>query len=187
MALLKTAAHAIDDRVMAKSTTTPTAAVTAMPSLRPSRESDGEFFYGVLKQTMLQFIVQTWGAWDDSRVQQEALEFGASCDGQVIEVDGSRVGILLTRQASDHVYVRLLCIAPEFQRRGIGSLVVNALASRAAVQGQSLRLRVMACNPARVFYDALGFEATEVTPQFVYMQRASQTVECSSSLPRITS
>ena len=96
------------------------------------------------------------------QVQQEALEFGASCDGQVIEADGC-IGILLTRQASDHVYVRLFCIAPEFQRRGIGLLVVNALA-RAAVQGQSLRLRVMACNPARVFYDALYSRRRKVTP-----------------------
>lgn len=144
---------------------------TPVASLRPSADADGEFFYDVVKQTMLPFIVQTWGAWDEVRVRAEASEFSSTEAGEVIEVAGCRVGILLTRPASDHVYVRLLCVLPGFQRRGIGSFVLNTLVSRATKPRQVLRLRVMACNPARSFYERFGFEATDVTPQFVTMER----------------
>jgi len=146
---------------------------SASALLRPSTRADNDFFYDVVEQTMRGFIVGTWGAWDDARVRAESVEFATSAGGQVIHVAGSRAGVLLLREEPDHIYVRLLCLLSATQRRGIGSFVMRNVAERACAKGQALRLRVMSCNPAKMFYQRLGFVVTEATPQFVYLQYAA--------------
>ena len=100
-------------------------------------------------------------------------EFGQSPNAEVIEIGGTRVGILLVRPETTHLYVRLLCLLASVQRTGIGSFVMRRVLATAASRSLPVRLRVVASNPAKTFYEKIGFRVTEATPQFAYMQHAA--------------
>ena len=119
------------------------------------------------------FVISSLGAWDDERVREESVEFGQSPNAEVIEIGGTPVGILLVRPETAHLYVRLLCLLASAQRTGIGSFVMRRVLATAASRSLPVRLRVVASNPAKAFYEKLGFRITEATPQFAYMQHAA--------------
>jgi hypothetical protein len=52
-------------------------------TLRQASVDDAPLFYRVIDQTMREFIVATWGAWDESRVQRESCEDSSSSNAQV--------------------------------------------------------------------------------------------------------
>jgi ribosomal protein S18 acetylase RimI-like enzyme len=145
----------------------------APPTIRPSTPADAAFFYRIVETTMKGFIISTWGAWDDERVKAEAVDFGQSPNAEVIEVSSEPVGILLLRPETTHLYVRLICLVAAAQRSGIGSFVIHRVIAMAAKKSVPVRLRVVSSNPAKAFYEKLGFRVTEATSQFVYMERAA--------------
>ena len=53
-----------------------------------------------------------------------------------------------------------LGILPEFQRRGIGTLVFKLHMQQAIDAGAAIRLHVRTDNPARRLYERLGFVVT---------------------------
>jgi GNAT superfamily N-acetyltransferase len=77
------------------------------------------------------------------------------------EQDGDILGHALARPtAGDPVYRGELCalyVLPSHHGRGIGRLLVRAVAQRLAIQGiHSLRVGVLRVNPNRQFYARLG-------------------------------
>ena len=54
-------------------------------------------------------------------------------------------------------------ISPDYQRRGIGTILMHDLLRKAAARGISVTLQVLKVNPARVLYERLGFELTGET------------------------
>jgi GNAT superfamily N-acetyltransferase len=141
-------------------------------SLRPAQITDAALFYDVTAQTMRDHIIATWGAWDEGRVRQEALEHASSPNAQVVLVGPSAVGVLTVEHHSDHVQLEQLYLLPQYQRLGIGTHLVKCILNLAQAAGVPLRLRVLAVNPARRFYEQLGFVAKEVTRERVHMERA---------------
>ena len=57
-----------------------------------------------------------------------------------------------------------------FQRRGIGTEVVNALIEEAAHAGQAITLGVVKINPALRLYERLGFRITHDDDRKFYMR-----------------
>jgi carbon storage regulator len=77
--------------------------------------------------------------------------------------DGRLAGaVLTTRLASATAHIAQIAVAPEFERRGIGRLLLHAAETSAAAAGCSrMSLLVGASNErARRLYDAVGFVAT---------------------------
>jgi GNAT superfamily N-acetyltransferase len=58
-----------------------------------------------------------------------------------------------------------LFILPAHQGQGVGRHLVENLIAEAAHAGLPIRLRVLRVNPARLFYEKLGFVVTESTPE----------------------
>ncbi len=121
---------------------------------------------------MHDYIVATWGAWDEQRVQRESNEDSASPNAQVIQVGHVPAGVLLVDREATHLQVQQIYLLPEFQRQGIGLLIMNGLLSEALKLKIPVRLRVLAVNPAKAFYEKLGFVVTESTSDFIYMERS---------------
>ena len=115
-------------------------------------------------------IVATWGAWDEERVQREAVEFAQSPSGQVIQIGDSSVGVLVVDRESTQIWLRQIYLLPENQRKGVGTRLVNDLLVEGARANVPIRLRVLALNPALAFYVRLGFVVTETAPDLVYME-----------------
>lgn len=144
----------------------------ASVTLRESSSADAPLFYEVIARTMREFIVATWGAWDEERVQRESLEESASPNARVILVGQSAAGVLFVEWQRTHVQIQQLYLLPEHQGQGVGTCIINGLVAEASRIGVPVRLRVLIVNPAKRFYEKLGFAVTETTPEFFHMERA---------------
>jgi ribosomal protein S18 acetylase RimI-like enzyme len=142
-------------------------------SLRASTSADAGLYYRVLDETLRNYIVFAWGSFNEERARAEAIKFGLSPDAQVIEVDGTAVGILLVQLEPDQLYLRLLCLLPEAQRLGAGTIAMRQILARAAAARVPVRLRVTASNPVKPFYEKFGFRVVEETPEFCIMEHAA--------------
>jgi ribosomal protein S18 acetylase RimI-like enzyme len=140
-------------------------------TIRRSTIDDAPLFYSVIEQTMREFILATWGRWDEARVRQESLEDSISPNAQVIQIGDVGVGVLLVERLPTHIQLEQIYLFPKYQKLGIGSIIIHELITESSQSQVPIRLRVMAVNPAKQFYEKFGFIVTEVTPEFFYMDK----------------
>ena len=140
-------------------------------TIRQSNVDDAPLFYRVIEQTMREFIISTWGRWNESRVLQESLEDSISPNSQIIQIGGIGVGVFLVERLPTHIQLEQIYLLPEYQRLGIGSALMHSLIKEASQTMIPIRLRVMTINPAKKFYEKLGFIVSEVTPEFFFMEK----------------
>jgi ribosomal protein S18 acetylase RimI-like enzyme len=140
-------------------------------TLRQASVDDAPLLYDLIDRTMREFIVATWSAWSESRVQAESREDISSPNAQVISVGGVAVGVFIVERYPTHIQLDSLYLLPEYQRLGIGTALINSLVAEAGQNKIPIRLRVMAVNPAKKFYEQFGFIVTETTPEFFFMEK----------------
>jgi len=144
-------------------------------ALRSATPEDSEFAYQLKKTTLREAIAETWG-WDEE-AQRELHErrFGTQ-DFQVIQVDGIDAGILGTVRDPDRLKVNQLLIAPEYQRKRVGTATMERVIEQAAASGLPVRLRVMKANlSVQGFYLGLGFAVVGETETHLLLERASDS------------
>ena len=140
-------------------------------TLRPANSDDATLFYNVIDLTMREFILATWGRWDEVRVQTESHLHSKSPNSQVIAVDNIPVGVLRVARFSTYIELEQIYLLPKYQRLGIGSALISQLITEADRSHVPIRLRVMAINPAKRFYEQLDFIVTESVPDFFLMEK----------------
>jgi ribosomal protein S18 acetylase RimI-like enzyme len=139
--------------------------------LRQASTNDAPLFYSVIDQTMREFISTTWGTWNEDRVRRESHEDSRSPNAQVVLVDDTSVGVFVVERFLTHIQIEQIYLLPEYQRLGIGTALIKSLMFDAAQFKIPVRLRVMRVNPAKSFYERLGFIITEATPEFFFMEK----------------
>ena len=139
-------------------------------SLRSANKNDAPLFYNVIAQTMRGFIISTWGAWDEARVQRESREDCLSPEAKVILVKDAEAGVLLVEDKSTHLQVQQIYLLPAYQRCGVGKQLMLAVLAQGRKAVKPVCLRVLRVNPAKQFYEKLGFVVTREETDFFYMQ-----------------
>jgi ribosomal protein S18 acetylase RimI-like enzyme len=139
---------------------------------RQAVATDAPFFYAVIDQTMREFIVATWGAWNEERVLRESLEDSSSLNAKVVQRKGQDIGVLLVEELPSHFQVQQVYLLPPFQRQGVGTELVSILVKNAVAVGKPVRLRVLKVNSAKQFYEKLSFVVTGEDKEFFQMERA---------------
>jgi GNAT superfamily N-acetyltransferase len=140
-------------------------------SLRSAKIEDAPLFYSVIDRTMRQFIIDTWGKWDEERVQKESQEHSISPNAQIIEVQGMPAGVFLVDRHSTYIELQQIYLLPEYQRQGIGTKLIQGLITEAQQLQIPVRLRVLVVNSAKNIYEQLGFIVTEETSEFFFMEK----------------
>jgi ribosomal protein S18 acetylase RimI-like enzyme len=140
-------------------------------TLRPASPDDATLFYSVIDLTMREFILATWGRWDEARVQSESQAHSKSPNAQVIEIDHVPVGVFFVARYPTHIQLEQIYLLPKYQQLGIGTALISTLIVEADRSSVPVRLRVMAVNPAKRFYERFGFVITEATPEFFSMEK----------------
>jgi len=141
-------------------------------TLRQANKDDAPLFYRVIDRTMREFIISTWGAWNEKRVQHESYEKSRDPNARIVQVFDTSVGVFVVKRCPTHIQLEQIYILPEYQRMGIGTALLNNLIAEASQSKIPVYLRVMAVNPAKNFYERFGFVVTEATPDFFFMEKA---------------
>ncbi|MCW7541725.1 GNAT family N-acetyltransferase [Aquabacterium sp. A7-Y] len=139
---------------------------------RPATAADAAFAYQVLEDTMRGHAVATWGRWLEREAREAVAADAAAGRSEIVEAQGQRIGLLRLDRFATHLELEQLFLLPAWQRQGIGGRLVRGLQDDAQRHGLPLRLRVLRVNPARAFYERLGFRVTSETAERVFMEFA---------------
>jgi len=111
----------------------------------------------------------------DARERYHAQHFPqARC--QLIEVDGRPVGRLQVQRDADEWRILDIALLPSHRGQRLGTRSLQALLDEADALGLPLALHVEISNPARHWYERLGFKplSSESTGPYLAMSRPSQ-------------
>jgi ribosomal protein S18 acetylase RimI-like enzyme len=132
--------------------------------------SDAAYLYALVEQTMRGYVETTWGEWREADTRDTLSKAAAGGRYSLIHAGDQLVGAVCVQRHRTHVQLEQLYVAPEHQRRGIGSAIVRNVLAEAASLKLPVRLRVLAINPAHKLYERLGFVVTGTTPERLYME-----------------
>jgi ribosomal protein S18 acetylase RimI-like enzyme len=138
-------------------------------TLRPATWAEFDFLFELRVQTMKEYVEATWG-WDQA---DQLMRFKLHFDPrqvQIIELDGRDVGELGQEAWPSHLYLNSLYILPAYQRRGLGTAILQEMQRQATAAGLPIRLQVLRVNPARRLYERLGFVVTRETTSHYEME-----------------
>src|SRR5258707_1709188 len=149
-----------------------TQAQTPEISLRPGIASDFSFAAVAYFRAMRETLRRTVGSNPE---RQAALLLALWDLGgiRIIVAAGREIGWIQIAPAEAAVFIRHFCIDPDYQRLGIGSLVLRQVIDEAWARGDAVTLGVVKGSPARRLYERLGFRATHADLHHDYMRRGA--------------
>jgi ribosomal protein S18 acetylase RimI-like enzyme len=100
---------------------------------------------------------------------------------RIITLDGADIGWLQSTTHDGAFFLGQLFVHAPFQRRGIGTEVMNHLIGEATRAQQAVTLGVVKSNPAKRLYERLGFHVTHEDERKFYMRREPNTAAPTSS------
>jgi ribosomal protein S18 acetylase RimI-like enzyme len=139
-------------------------------TLRAATMGDKDFLWRLHRETMRQYVDQTWG-WDDDWQRQRFDENFNPDLLQIIECGQKPAGYIAVEWRDDGLLLGAIEIAPEFQNRGIGTQLILELFRECDRRRRPMRLSVLKVNPARRLYERLGFLCVEETATHYIMRR----------------
>lgn len=133
---------------------------------------------------MRQYIDRIYG-WDDN-AQRGFFEKGFRPEAiQIIQNDGRDVGMYELQERDDDWFLSRMEILPEYQNRGIGTVVLQRMIDAVASTDKPFRLRVFKVNPARKLYTRMGFIETGETATHVLMELPNKRRQRSAEAPAV--
>ena len=137
--------------------------------LRPAKPEDFPFCERVYFKEM-GWIIEALKP-DPARHRDGFTRQWHCAEARVIATESYDVGWVQTTPAGDAIFLGQFYLEGRFQRQGIGSRVMRLLIEEAASTKKAVALAVVKINPARRFYERLGFRVTHEDEHKVYMRR----------------
>ena len=141
------------------------------PQLRPAFAADAGFITRVIEATMRAYIERTWGSFDADEMRRRVLGNIEAGRSSIIRWENQDIGVFTIAREPTEIKLEQIFILPPFQRKGLGTYLIRAVAAEAQAADKPLTLRVLAVNPARQLYEREGFAVTETTPERIFMER----------------
>ena len=136
-------------------------------TFRPATAEDAKFLYALNEAAMKEYVVKTWGAWEESFQREWFRNHFEPEITQIILLEGQPAGVLSLVEKEDRLELRNIQVHPDHQRRGIGTTILQSILGR----GKPVELQVVKVNSARQLYERLGFRATGETETHTLMRR----------------
>jgi len=143
------------------------------PLLRQSSPADGPFIYAVYEATARVQVEDAGRKWLGERMREKASQEAADTSTRIVECEGVECGFFGVEVGDTEIRVQSLFLLPEYQRRGIGNRLMSIVLSEANERGLPISLHVATYNPARAFYERLGFAVQEEMQGHYLMRRGA--------------
>lgn len=130
-----------------------------MYSLKMATQEDYDFIYNLKKTTMKDYVIKTWGSWDEDLQRNFFSRELKAIEYQIIVVKNENIGIFAFSRNETSIVVDEIQILPKYQNKGIGTLILSEIIANAQKAKIETTLRVLKVNSmAQKFYNKLGFE-----------------------------
>jgi len=140
-------------------------------STRKASEKDFNWTFGLKKAALKDYIVQTFGLWNEAWQLQEHRKDFSSYQFEIIEADGASAGYLWVRRTDKSIYLVDIYVAPEYQGKGIGSQIIEKLFLEAKARQLPVELGVFKVNHSALkLYEKLGFNQISETQTHILMR-----------------
>jgi GNAT superfamily N-acetyltransferase len=94
--------------------------------LTSARVKDEDFIFETFKLALKEYVEWAWG-WDDALQRKALLTSAPIHEFQIICFAQQPAGGLLLQIREQDLYLRTIFIHPDYQRQGIGKLVLRAI------------------------------------------------------------
>src|SRR5215510_1496427 len=101
-------------------------------NLRKAVSSDVEFLYRLHRTAMQEYVIQTWGRWDEAWQSQYFHQHFNPSACQIIELQGQDIGTMCVERRATEIFLRNIEILPAYQTQGVGTQLMRALLDEAA-------------------------------------------------------
>lgn len=142
------------------------------PTLRTAEDRDRAFSFRVTKEAMKPYVEATFGPWDDEWQRQRLENDFASSPHEIVIVGITDVGLWSVVREPVRLVLRKIYLLPEFQRRGIGTVLIRRLIQESEASRLPIELRYLMVNPVASLYERFGFSCLKEEPPYVYVRRA---------------
>lgn len=148
-------------------------------TLRPVAPADEPFLREVYSSTRTEELAQV--PWtDEQKVAFLRMQFDAqhshyhehypNAAFDVILIEGQPAGRLYVHRGSDEFLVIDIAMLPAYRNRRIGTHLLGALQTEAALARKPLRIHVERFNPALRLYERLGFQQIDDQGVYLFME-----------------
>ena len=139
--------------------------------LRPATEADYEFCYDVKKNAIGQYVAQIWG-WDEAFQREFHRGDFQTMRPDVVVYGDLDIGTFEITRHADHIHLGEFYLMPQFQRRGIGTFLLQQILEEATENNLLVRLEVLKNNPVQSLYQRHGFVVSGQREHHFLMERA---------------
>lgn len=139
-------------------------------SYRKARSDERAQIFQLYRTVMRSYIEQIWG-WDEQWQENDFREHFEPDQITVALVGGKLVGYAQAEPQSEALYIRMLLLAAEYRRQGIGARLLQVVLSAASEQHLGVKLQVFKINEsAKRFYECHGFRVVGETSTSLEME-----------------
>lgn len=140
-----------------------------MVTTRASTEADADFVNNLTRMAMSKYVEATWHTTQERDSYYLSNLFDQN-NTRIIQYGTVDIGRISVKQFSDHILFEEIHLLPDYQRRGIGTLLLQELLAHAKKKQLPVRLMVLQVNPARQLYERLGFSIYSEDRERYYME-----------------
>jgi len=132
--------------------------VSDMYKLRWATDKDYNFLYCLLKSTMKQYYIETYGSWNEEVEKKYFDESFIKLKYRIVVYDGHDVGCLSITNNTVDIFINEIQILPQYQNNGIGRMILNSIIEDSEGLKIPIKLDVLKSNKkAQEFYKRMGF------------------------------
>jgi ribosomal protein S18 acetylase RimI-like enzyme len=135
-------------------------------TFRSIKTEDKEFLRELNNLVMKDYVTQTWG-WDEDWQRQYFVKNFDKNNGEIIVFDNADIGFYRVIEEQNETFLVSILILPEFQKKGIGTKLIQDLILK---KTKPIRLQVLKVNPAQNLYKCLGFKKVSETETHLIMK-----------------
>ncbi len=140
--------------------------------LAPAAPEHFNFALSLYLRTMQSYTAALM-TWDEQKQREAFQAQWKPQEARIVRLGGADIGWLQVEAADAEIWLWHFYIAPEHQRRGVGSEVLRRLFEEHAPLRKPIALAVLKNNPARRLYERFGFSVIGEDGVKLLMRRAS--------------
>jgi N-acetylglutamate synthase-like GNAT family acetyltransferase len=131
-------------------------------------EEDIEFLLWLRKETMTEHLVNAGNEINEEKFLDRINYYFE--DAKIILLKDQKIGLLKLTKNETEIEIHQLQIEPNYQNKGIGKEIIQAIIQKASIKNIPVKLSVLKVNKAQNLYKTLGFEIYDENEYSYFMK-----------------